>query len=516
MATYIEKEFVCNDYDTVVDTVSGKVKGYRYDGINYFLGIPYAEADRFMPPHPVPKWNGIRDALSYGYTCPRLETEALWSNLVVPKRAYPQSENCQNLNIWTPSLNKEEKLPVVVWIHGGGFTWGSTVELKCYDGNNMAKHGNVVCVSINHRLNSLGYLDLSSFGDKYKNTGNCGGEDLIAALEWIQDNISSFGGDPNCVTIVGQSGGGGKVATLMQSPAADGLFHRAIMMSGSGLQGSRPRMDREIALCMLRYLNINSIDELQQVPLKEFIAATNIALKQTERKQESILDALRFEPTPNDTYKGEPLLVGWREHAKKIPLMLGNVFAEFNMRAVMPNKRHASENEIYAYLNEIFGDATDRIIEEFKKAYPEKSLGDLGALDHVFRPPTIAVADLRAKDGCSNTYVYMNAFEAPQDDGLPMWHCGDLDFLFHNAELSPIHQIPGYTSEFQEKVFTSFMTFARTGNPNNALIPNWPEYKKGSEYTMVFDKTVEPKLDYDRELVTDVAMHRHHDTLIDF
>lgn len=314
----------------------------------------------------------------------------------------------------------------------------------------------------------------------------------------------------------GNCGGGGKVATLMQSPAADGLFHRAIMMSGSGLQGSRPRVDREIALSMLRYLHMDSIDELQKDPLKDFIAATNAAFKETEGKKESVLDALRFELTPNDTYKGEPILVGLREHAKQIPLMIGNVFAEFNMRAVMPNKRHASESEIHAYLSEIFEEATDRIIEEFKKAYPQKSLGDLGALDHIFRPPTIALADLRAKDHCSNTYVHMNAFEAPQDDGLPIWHCGDLDFLFHNAELSPIHQIPGYTSEFQEKVFTGFMTFAKTGNPNNELIPNWPEYKMGSEYTMMFDKTIEPRLDYDRELMADVAKYRHHDTLIDF
>lgn len=202
----------------VVSTRQGKVRGYCYDDLVIFKGIPYAQAKRFHAPQPVAPWEGIFDAGSYGMICPLLEKDKPNGEVLIPHRYWPTDENCQNLNIWTPSVD-DGKRPVLVWLHGGGFSAGSSIEQVAYDGANMARLGNVVVVSVNHRLNILGYFGLSEYGEEYANSGNAGGDDIIASLSWVHDNIAAFGGDPECVTVFGQSGGGAKVTTLLQSPA---------------------------------------------------------------------------------------------------------------------------------------------------------------------------------------------------------------------------------------------------------------------------------------------------------
>ncbi|MFQ7749118.1 MAG: carboxylesterase family protein, partial [Eubacteriales bacterium] len=219
------KKFVCSTTEPVVSTKAGKVRGFCVDGTYTFHGIKYADADRFQMPRPVEPWDGVKDALSYGYVSPMLDKETAVGEIMVPHRYWPKDENCQYLNIWSQSLCEEAKKPVMVWLHGGGFSAGSSIEQMAYDGENLSKFGDVVVVTLNHRLNILGYLDLSPYGEKYKNSGNAGNADLVAALQWVHDNIAAFGGDPENVTIFGQSGGGGKVSSLMQTPAADGLFH---------------------------------------------------------------------------------------------------------------------------------------------------------------------------------------------------------------------------------------------------------------------------------------------------
>lgn len=516
---YIEKEFVCNNADTVVKTAAGKVKGYRYDGVNTFLGIQYAEAERFMPPKPVKPWDGIKDAQGYGWTAPLLREKGPWSNIVNPNRSYPESETCQFLNVWSPSLDPSAKLPVVVWIHGGGFESGSCVELTCYDGSNLAKYGQVVCVSLNHRLNVLGYLDLSSYGEKYVNSGNAGMADIVAALEWVRDNITGFGGNPNCVTVFGQSGGGAKVSTLLQVPAADGLFHRALIMSGASIQEESPsRNDREIVDGLLKELNLegNDVDGLEKIDLDKLLAATDKVVNRLYPREESTIGRLIWEPVPNDWYKGEPSRVGFTEHAKTIPVMVGTVIGEFNMRAMMHNKKHATEEERIAYLRPIFGEHTEELVRLFQKAYPGRNIAELATVDHKFRPGAIQFADGRARDDCCGTFVYLNTFEASYDDGMPLWHCGDIDFFFHNAELSPLHQVPGVTSKLQDQIFGTFMSFVRTGNPNHTGFPDWPAYSKAGAYTLLLGQQIEVKLDHDRELVTKANQWRLVNPPIDF
>ncbi|MGD8897687.1 MAG: carboxylesterase family protein, partial [Acidobacteriota bacterium] len=200
--------FVASLSVAVANTNSGQLQGFVKNGIYTYRGVPYAKAERFMAPRPVDSWEGVRTALTYGEICPVPPMTAVANDeLFNPHRYFPQNENCQFLNIWTPGIQDNKKRPVMVWLHGGGFTNGSSIEMDAYDGENLSRKGDVVVVSLNHRLNVLGYLDLSAYGEKYKYSGNVGVADLVAALRWVHDNIAEFGGDPDNVTVFGQSGG---------------------------------------------------------------------------------------------------------------------------------------------------------------------------------------------------------------------------------------------------------------------------------------------------------------------
>ena len=256
---------------TLAQTKYGQVAGYIERGVYTYKGIPYAKAERFLPAQEPKAWQGVRSSRHWGPVCPQAKNNG-WRN---DETAFfyqwndgYQSEDCLRLNIWTKGLNDGKKRPVLFWLHGGGYTSGNGQEHPGYDGRNLADKGDVVVVTINHRLNVLGFLDLSSFGEKYKESANVGMTDIVAALRWVKENIANFGGDPNCVTIFGQSGGGGKVSTLLCMPSAQGLFHRAMVMSGSFL-GSTPQKEaREVGELTAWYLGLTTetIDSIQRVP----------------------------------------------------------------------------------------------------------------------------------------------------------------------------------------------------------------------------------------------------------
>ncbi len=259
---------IARDGDAVAATRSGRVAGYIRRGIFTFKGIPYADnsagPNRFMPPVKPKSWEGVRSSRQYGYVAPQ-GPRAGWAN---DEEAFMfawddgvQSEDCLRVNVWTPGVGDGKKRPVMVWLHGGGYTAGSGQELRSYDGENLARRGDLVVVSLNHRLNVFGYLDLSKFGDQYAASGNVGMLDIVAALEWVRDNIENFGGNPQMVTIFGQSGGGGKVSTLMAMPAAKGLFHRAIVESGSILQGIPQENAQKVADAIVGELGLSRGDD---------------------------------------------------------------------------------------------------------------------------------------------------------------------------------------------------------------------------------------------------------------
>lgn len=489
--------------DTVapVKTEAGLVQGYRYDGLYIFKGVPYAQAKRFQAPRPVEAWEGVRECTSYGFVCPLLSQETPSAELMVPHRYWPMDENCQNLNIWSPALG--EKKPVLVWLHGGGFTAGSSIEQVAYDGANMSKLGDTVVVSVNHRLNVLGYLDLSPFGEKYANSANAGHADLVAALRWIHDNIEAFGGDPENVTIFGQSGGGMKVTGLMQIPAADGLFQKGIVMSGvfdGKLLPLLPGDGRAIGTALLEELGLSGVEELETVSYHDLALAYN-KVSPAIAMQGKYIGGV---PMPNDYYKGEPLLEGFTEHAKTIPLMIGSVFGEFSFAKLPFNKQEMTQEQMLTALETQYGGQAAHVAELFQAAYPEKPVLDLLALDRVFRIPSKALAKLHAEGGKAAAYLYNFTLEFPVQNGKPAWHCSDIPYFFHNTDKVEVCGIPGVTEKLEEVLFAAVMQFARTGDPNHGGLPGWGPVTPEQEPTMLFDRTCAVKCNYDDELLSTV------------
>ncbi|MBQ1377186.1 MAG: carboxylesterase/lipase family protein, partial [Lachnospiraceae bacterium] len=306
----------------IVETDKGKLRGFLFKGIYNFYGVRYATAKRFHQPEPVEAWEGIKDATAYGYISPVLSNPRPSGEVKIPHRFWPSSEDCLNLNLWTPSLDKDAKKPVIVWYHGGGFANGSALEQVCYDGQALATEQDVVVITVNHRLNVFGFLDVSDFGPEYENSGNAGVADLVASLQWVHNNVAAFGGDPENVTIMGQSGGGGKVNTLAQTPAAAGLFHKAVLLSG-GMGGIRMRNNPApsdiLPKAIMEEAGVSTIQELEEVPVALFIRAVNIAGKKLEAEGYSFF----WGPKANGWYLGDPMSVGVSDYYKKVPTLGG-------------------------------------------------------------------------------------------------------------------------------------------------------------------------------------------------
>ncbi len=329
-------QVTCTYDDPVAETKYGRLRGLRTDGTCIFRGIKYADALRFhFPTEPKP-WEGVREAFQFGYVSPELNTPVPHDQFTVPHFFYPQNEDCQYLNIWTRHLGQGAKRPVMVWIHGGGWFSGSSVELLAYDGENLCADKDVVVVSVNHRLNVLGYLDLSEYGEEYRYSSCAGLADLVVALRWVHENIASFGGDPDNVTLFGQSGGGAKIVALMQTPTADGLYHRAIIESGGPTGAGAENVERqrqtgrECAALILKALDIapENVREIESVDWYDLAQAAMNAIWTIGHR-----DGGRVEwcPMPDgEYYLGHPLDFGWRQESLKIPMLVGSVLGEFS------------------------------------------------------------------------------------------------------------------------------------------------------------------------------------------
>lgn len=509
----MEKKFIYDPETAVVETVSGKVRGYFYDDVYIFKGIPYAKAKRFHAPEPVEPWEGVFQATSYGCVCPLLDMPKPNGELMVPHRYWVMDEDCQNLNIWSPGLDGEKR-PVMVWLHGGGFFAGSAIEQVAYEGENMCKLGQVVVVSVNHRLNVLGYCDLSPFGEEYANSGNAGTDDLVAALKWLHGNIEKFGGDPENVTIFGQSGGGAKVTTLLQTPAADGLYAKGINMSGvigpvlADAKGDGEKLGR----ALMEELKVDDVKALETVPYAALAAAYNKVKPELEKAGEYVGGV----PHPNAFYKGEPIANGFRKETAHVPLMVGSVFGEFGSFAPTPYDRaRLTEEEgirlVKAELGKAAGEAgkegtgtgktdADELIELFKKAYPERNPVDILTMDFMFRAPEIEY--IRARSNCSGgTWPYLFNLDMNVDGGRTPWHCSDIPYFFHNTELVPCTQEEGVTERVEKLIFDSVMAFAKTGNPENPEVPEWPASAPGKEFTLVIGKEPAVRENFDHALI---------------
>ena len=487
----------------LVKTVYGTVRGYREDGVYIFKGMQYARAGRFEAPSAPPAWEGIRDAVTFGNTCPYMEKKInSFKDLRAPHLYWPQDEECHYLNVWTGALGCSQKKPVLFFIHGGGYDTGNCMELTSYDGANSARFGDVVFVSINHRLNIQGFLDLSVYGEKYRNTGSLGIQDIVAALKWVRDNISGFGGDPDNVTILGQSGGGGKVQALLGCPEADGLYHKAIIQSGVFRSPFTKEQAGKIAVKIVEKLGLaeDTVDEIKNVPFSELAGAYN-SIK-ADLAEEGI--PVTWAPVEDDFFLGMALDRGMTEYAKTVPMIVGSNICEIPIAEYPEHKNDLTEEQIDTIISDRFGADTEKVTALFKKAFPKKNLLDAMIFDTKFRCPTVDYLDLHAEQAAAPAYSYIFAYEFPYKDGESAWHSSEMPFIFHNALSAPFCHFDG-AEDIEKKMFGTWMAFVRTGDPNSGLIPEWKPYSKGGPYTMVFDCEDYLKKDLDRELLKAVC-----------
>jgi len=500
----------------VTSTEAGKVRGYIHNTIFTYKGIPYAQAKRFEAPQKPTSWQGVRSSMTYGPVAP-LETPTTSvqdeSEFVYDHDWGYTNENCLVLNVWTPGINDGKKRPVMFWIHGGGYTAGSSQELPSYDGESLAKTGDVVVVSINHRLNVLGFLDLSAYGDKYKHSANASILDIVAALQWVKANVANFGGDPNNVTIFGQSGGGAKVNTLMAMPSAKGLFQKAINESGS-FRADMPdkATTQQISAEVLSALNLqpNQVDSLQTIPYAQLSTAGKKALKivgdklKAEGKPAGLLGfGLSWGPSvdgddiPYQMFSKEAF-----ELSKDVPLLIGTVKNEF-MTSLFTGMSNATAQQVNDNIKNRYKDKADAYIAAVKKAYPNDTKPtDLIDVDVLFRPGAVSQAIEKSALNAAPVYMYLFTWQSPVMDGkYKAVHCMELPFVFNN--IARCENMTGGGKDayaLADKMSKAWIAFARTGNPNHKGLPEWPAFNATTTATMHFNNTCEVKPQLDKDL----------------
>jgi para-nitrobenzyl esterase len=502
--------------DPIVETAYGKVRGYVTNGIYTFRGVRYGAntigKNRFLPPKKPEPWTGIRDASSYGYSAP--QTNPATRGVVGPEspmvqilaasdgfRVAPaESEDCLFLNVWTAGLGATRKRPVMVWLHGGGYSMGSASSLL-YDGTNLARRGDVVVVGVNHRLNAFGYTHFGDIGGpEYAHSGNAGQLDIIAALEWVRDNIDRFGGDPKRVMIFGESGGGGKVSMLLASPPAKGLFHAAVIESGPGVtMGERAAATKaaEMFLAELK-LDAKRLPEIHTLPtdtiLSAYFATTAALARQpgTGRGMggafgpvldPDVLPAHPYQPAATRISENVPVMIGWNKTES-------TVFS-FGDEQVFALDEAGMKKRIEA----LAGPDTDQLIKTYKSEFPKltpsgiyfyiSSYSMMGA-------GSVTIAERKAALGKAPAYVYRLDWETPVDGGrLISPHGLEMPLVFDNVDRGG-DGLTGGSAEARKlaaQLSEVWIAFASAGNPNTKKsgLPQWPPYDPAKRATMIFN-----------------------------
>jgi len=488
-----------------VETAAGKLRGLAQGKVSAFKGVPYGASTagnlRFMPPVKPKPWTGVRDAFELGRRAPQ-NPSGLIPEVAAVEDTKPMGEDCLCLNIWTPSVGSGHKRPVMVWLHGGGFSTGSG-GFTIYDGGNLAAKHDVVTVTVNHRLNAFGYLYLADLGgEKYANSSNVGMLDIVLALEWVRDNMSTFGGDPGNVTIFGQSGGGRKVSTLMAMPSAKGLFHRAIVESGASVRGvPRDAANKSTEAFVAKLgLKPDQVDQLQKLSVEEILAgmtgggpAGNSAFRMEPVVDGRTLPAHPFDPAASEISANVPLLIGSTQtEAGFFPGTPLDPIDEAAMHARV--KQSLRSDDAGAH----------RVIAAYRKDQPNISNIDLAlqvASDMFAWNSSLTEAERKAALGKAPAFMYYFTWKSPVRDGkLKAFHTLEIPFIFDNVDVGkPMTGNGDDRYALEDKMSSAWVAFARNGNPNHKGLPNWPAYDTGRRATMFFDNECKVVIDPRRE-----------------
>lgn len=506
-----EQVLFIGDDIAIAQTEYGKIQGYQMNGIYTFLGVPYgantAGKNRFMPPQKPEHWSDIKPTVFYGNSAPQ-RMEDRWPNNYSTFsdhwNYWDVSEDCLRLNIWTPAITSEKKRPVLVWLHGGGFTNGSGIEQDGYHGENISKYGDIIFCSVNHRLGPIGFSDFSGVaGEKFKHSGNVGMLDIIAALEWVHNNIANFGGDPGNVTIMGQSGGGSKVCTVSSMPAAKGLIHKAVALSGNALGASDQEVTRKIGEYILKEANLTAaqIGLLQEIPWREYLDIADRAASKC-LKELGVSPRRSFGPVadginiPNGTFYSPE----FQKTTPQVPMMFCTTFHEWNPNRGDASLESMSLEDVVVKLTPKYGDKSQEIASAYAKNFPELKPIEIWTLISSNRKAVVETANAKLQQ---NQPVYMAWFgwEPPLfNNRMRAFHCLDIAFWFKNTDRMVTHTGGGIVPrKLSDKMADALLNFMRTGDPNGGQLPLWPVFTKENGEVMVLNNEPVVKNDPDRE-----------------
>lgn len=496
------------DNIAVTNTEYGKVRGFIMRGIHTYLGIPYGAdtsgKNRFMPPQKPAAWTDVKPALWWGNTAPQI-MEKRYANVYYSFADHwnydDVSEDCLKLNVWTPAPDSQKR-PVMVWLHGGGFVNGNGIEQDGYHGENFARLGNVVFVSLNHRLGALGYSDLKAVGG-HAASGNVGNLDMVAALEWVKNNISNFGGDPNNVTIMGQSGGGSKVTTLMNMPSAKGLFHKAVVLSGGSLAGVNKEYSAKLGQKVMEEAGLKSgeIEKLQQIPWLEYINIANRAVDKMadEAKRLGVVRG-GFSPVADGEYLSDKFFTE-NHFSADIPLMICSTFNEQSPSRTEAALESVTLADVKEKIKPRFGDKSGEIVEAYAKNFPKARPIELWSMIISNRKNAVAIADAKFGQKKAPVYVAWFGWQPPLfDNRMRAFHCSDICFWFYNTDLMLTHTGGGKRPRaLSDKMAKSLLNFMKSSNPNGGGLPTWKPYTTQNGETMILDDLPALANDPDRE-----------------